>query len=104
MSGWTYWSRLSWLIFGCGRTHSFGTSSPLRMFSAAMIGVRHWYVGYVGASAVQPSSCHLVRKSCWSSPVIGGTSTPASSNASLAATDVAPASIQTPSIWPSRWM
>ena len=97
MFGLRYWSRLDSSIFGCGSTHSFGTSSPLRILVAAMTAVRHWKFEYVGATAVRPDSFHFVRKSFWSSPVIGGTSRPASSNASIAATEVAPASIQTPS-------
>jgi hypothetical protein len=36
--------------------------------------------------------------------LIGGTGLPASWNASTAATATAPASIQTPSIVPYRWM
>lgn len=67
-----------------------------------MTGVRHWKVGYAGAIAVRSLSCHAWRKSCWSSPVMGGTSLPASSNASTAATAVAPESIHTPSMSPCR--
>ena len=67
----------------------------------AMIAVRHWKFEYVGAMALRPSFFHFVRKSFWSSPVTNGISWPASSNASVMATAVAPASIQTPSREPS---
>ncbi len=56
----------------CGSTHSFGTSSPAKIFCTASSVVRHWKFEYTGASAVIPVAFHLRRKLSSSSPVMTG--------------------------------